>query len=83
MKCESSTGTHVAAPGCASAGASRAREVATQFEALLFESALKPLSDSLGFYGEIVTGEMATAIARRSGGALEAALERAVARDGA
>jgi hypothetical protein len=83
MKCGSSTETHLPALGGATTGASRARDVATQFETLLFQSALKPLADSLGFYGEIVTGEMAAAIARRSGGALEAALERALAKDGA
>jgi len=37
-----------------------------QFEALLFASALKPLADSLGFYGEIVTGALAAGIARSS-----------------
>jgi hypothetical protein len=54
--------THVVAPG----PRRDEREVAVQFEALLFASALKPLADSLGFYGEIVTGALAAGIARSS-----------------
>jgi len=39
-------------------------EIAAQFQALLLQSALKPLADSLGFYGEILTGSLAAGIAR-------------------
>jgi hypothetical protein len=41
----------------------REGSIVAQFEALLFESALKPLAASLGFYGEIVTGSLAAGIA--------------------
>lgn len=39
-------------------------EIAAQFQALLLQSALKPLADSLGFYGEVLTGSLAAGIAR-------------------
>jgi hypothetical protein len=40
-----------------------ARAVAAQFEALLATFALAPVAKSLGFYGDIVTGAVARAIA--------------------
>jgi hypothetical protein len=58
-----------------------AKAVAAQFEALLFASALRPLATALGFYGEIVTGELAASIARRSHDGLAVALERSLRRD--
>jgi hypothetical protein len=42
---------------------SQARVAAAGFEALLFEAALKPLSKSLGFFGDIAAGAMARTIA--------------------
>jgi hypothetical protein len=64
---------------------SGAREVAAQFEALLFREAFAPLSKAMGFYGDIVTGVVAQAMVRGAGAALTAPLERAIegiARDG-
>jgi hypothetical protein len=63
MRCSESP-TPLAAPEAAPPAASRERPIVAQFEALLFESALKPLAASLGFYGEIVTGSLAAGIAR-------------------
>jgi hypothetical protein len=58
-----------------------ANALARQFEAMLFADALRPLATALGFYGEIVTGELAASIARRSHDGLADALERSLRRD--
>jgi len=47
----------------AAAGAGDARAVAAQFEALLVSFALAPVAKSLGFYGDVVTGAVARAVA--------------------
>ncbi|HTV74142.1 MAG TPA: hypothetical protein VME66_10585 [Candidatus Acidoferrales bacterium] len=49
---------------------SDARQAALAFEALLFAQALKPLSQSLGFFGDAATGACAQAIARDTHGGL-------------
>ncbi len=41
------------------------REVAAQFEALLMKSVFAPVARALGFYGDLVVGEVATAVARQ------------------
>jgi hypothetical protein len=42
----------------------RAPEVSVEFEALLWQTALAPLSRALGFCGDVVTGEAARTLAR-------------------
>jgi hypothetical protein len=74
--CATRAGTNALVPPA------QTRAAATQFEALLFESALRPLADALGFYGGIVTGALAEGIAQRSHGAVESAVERALAGPG-
>lgn len=44
---------------------SSAPEAAVAFEALLFAQMLKPLSQSLGFYGDVALDACADSIARR------------------
>jgi|HubBroStandDraft_6_1064221.scaffolds.fasta_scaffold2419897_2 hypothetical protein len=55
------------------------REVAVRFEALLFESALKPLAGALGFFGEVALNATAVAMARAGHDPLQRLLERALA----
>jgi hypothetical protein len=57
---------------------SGAREVAAQFEALLFREAFAPLSKAMGFYGDIVAGVVAQAMVRGAGAGLTAPLERVI-----
>ena len=52
-----------------------ARAAAAGFEALLFEQALKPLSRSLGFFGDVAAGELARAIAANDRGGFAGRLE--------
>ncbi len=56
----------------------RAREVASQFNALLIDVAFKPLATAMGFYGELVVGSASQAIARQERGGLTDRLERAI-----
>ncbi len=46
--------------------AARGREAAAQFEGLLFASALEPLSRAAGMLGDVLTGAVATEVARAS-----------------
>jgi uncharacterized protein YejL (UPF0352 family) len=55
-----------------SAQSGDARAVAAQFEALLANFALAPVARSLGFYGDIVTGAVARAVAAESNDGLAA-----------
>ncbi len=50
--------------------ASRSRDVAATFEALLMKSAFGPVSRALGFYGDLVVGEVAQTVARGEHGGL-------------
>lgn len=56
----------------------RARDLAAQFNALLIDVAFKPLASAMGFYGELVVGTAAQAIAREERGGLTDRLERAI-----
>ena len=56
----------------------RAREVASQFNALLIGVAFKPLASAMGFYGELVVASAAQSIAREERGGLSDRLERAI-----
>ena len=56
-------------------GPDSARAAAAGFEALLFEQALKPLSRSLGFFGDVAAGELARAIAANDRGGFAGRLE--------
>jgi hypothetical protein len=70
MKCCASQTTSTANPAPAPQPARDAREAAVAFEALLFQATLKPLSDSLGFFGDAATGACAQAIARETHGGI-------------
>ena len=52
------------------------RQAAQAFAALLYQSVFAPLGRSLGFYGELVTAQAASAVAATNGDALSATLER-------
>ncbi len=54
------------------------REVAAQFDALLLASALKPVAAALGFYGELVVGNVTQSVARAEHGGLTDRLESAI-----
>ena len=56
----------------------RAREVAADFNALLIDAAFKPLASALGFYGDLVVGTAARAIARAERGGFTDRLERTI-----
>ena len=61
------------------------RDVAAQFEALLFKEAFAPLSKAMGFYGDAVVTAAAQAMMRSAGNGLTGPLEAAMssaARDG-
>jgi hypothetical protein len=72
MKCCASQtiSTVKPAPAPAPPPARDAREAAVAFEALLFQETLKPLSKSLGFFGDAATGACAQAIAREAHGGI-------------
>ncbi len=58
--------------------ASRAREVAAAFNALLVAEAFKPLAKAIGFYGDTVVGLVAETMARGERGGMTDRLERAI-----
>ncbi len=58
---------------------SRAREIASQFNALMMAAAFKPLASALGFYGDLVVGVATQATTRSERGGLTDALERSIA----
>ena len=64
---------------CTADNTARVREAAAQFEAVLFAAALAPLAKSLGFFGDVATGQVALSLARRDG-ALAATIERLLQR---
>jgi hypothetical protein len=66
-------------PSLAGSKEVRTHEVAVRFEALLFESALKPLAGALGFFGEVALNATAVAMARAGHDPLQRLLERALA----
>jgi hypothetical protein len=74
MKCCASQTTSTAEPAAAPQPTRDAREAAVAFEALLFQEALKPLSQSLGFFGDAATGACAQALARETHGGIVARL---------
>ncbi len=55
-----------------------AREAAAQFAGLLFESAMRPLATTLGFYGDVVVASVAQSLARGERGGLTDCLARAL-----
>jgi hypothetical protein len=55
-----------------------AREAAAQFAGLLLESALRPLAETLGFYGDAVVASVARSLAERERGGLTDGLTRAL-----
>ncbi len=73
--CGSQTISTVPNPNITPAGA---REVASQFNALLIGVAFKPLVAAMGFYGELVVAGASQAIARAERGGLTDRLERAI-----
>jgi len=48
----------------------QSHEVAAQFAAILTKAAFTPLAGALGFYGDLVVGEVAQTLARREHGGL-------------
>ncbi len=56
----------------------RARDVAAQFEGLLFAQALAPLAKTCGFLGDTVIASVATDLARHDGGPLASTLTRSI-----
>jgi hypothetical protein len=61
------------------------REMAAQFEAILFKEAFAPLAKAMGFYGDAVVTAAAQAMTRSAGGLTDpitSAID-AAARDGA
>ncbi len=58
------------------------RAVAVQCAALLFAQALKPLTTSLGFYGDVVVSLAAQSAARAETAGLTRLFERALATSG-
>ncbi len=50
--------------------AEQRRDVAAQFAAILTKAAFTPLAGALGFYGELVVGEVAQTLARWERGGL-------------
>jgi hypothetical protein len=67
MKCCAPQTTSTANPA---AVPQPARDAAVAFEALLFQEALKPLSQSLGFFGDAATGACAQSLAREAHGGI-------------
>ncbi|GAC1299975.1 MAG: hypothetical protein NVSMB19_05580 [Vulcanimicrobiaceae bacterium] len=65
--------------GSGAAVPSRAREVAAAFNALLLAEAFKPLTKTMGFYGDTVVGIVARTMARDERGGLTDRLESALA----
>lgn len=63
----------------AAAAGTRSAEAAAQFEGLLFASALEPLSKEIGMLGDVLTGAVATSVARATHddfyGRLQAAID--------
>jgi hypothetical protein len=55
-----------------------AHRVAAGFEALLFESVLRPLAKPLGFFGEVALGALAGAAADQAHDALRERIEAIV-----
>jgi hypothetical protein len=76
MKCCASQTTSTANPVPPPQPPHDARDAAVAFEALLFQAALKPLSESLGFFGDAATGACAQAIARETHGGIVDRLTR-------
>jgi hypothetical protein len=72
---------------CGSQTTFTAREVAVQFEALLFKEAFAPLAKAMGFYGAAVVAAAAQWMTRDASaglsGPLEAAIESAARNDAA
>ncbi len=81
MRCNASPTTSIAARdvGLLAAEATPRKlarhEAATRFAALLFGAALKPMSASLGFFGDVALDATALALARRER-ALSSTFER-------
>jgi hypothetical protein len=63
---------------CGSQTTSTAREVAAQFEALLFKDAFAPLAKAMGFYGDAVVAAAVQSMTRGAGMSLSAPLEAAI-----
>ncbi len=76
MKCCASPTTSIV-PNPAS-DATRSREAAAQFAALLMNVAFKPLASAMGFYGDLVVGTASQAVARAERGGLTDRLELAI-----
>jgi hypothetical protein len=70
MRCCASSTTSNAKPLTAVQPSHDGRQAAIAFEALLFQETLKPLSQSLGFFGDAATGACAQALARDLHGGL-------------
>ena len=76
MRCCASPTTSSADPPSSFAPTDGAHDAAITFETLLFGQTLKPLADSLGFYGDVVTGACAQSVARSLSGDLTDRLAR-------
>jgi hypothetical protein len=59
--------------------AQQRRDVAAQFAAILTKAAFMPLTGALGFYGDLVIGEVAQTLARKERGGLTDDLMRIMA----
>ncbi len=54
------------------------RDVAAQFAAILTKAAFRPLAGALGFYGDLVVGQVAQTLARKEHGGLTDDLFRVI-----
>jgi hypothetical protein len=78
MKCCASPTISTVHNATSGPSSSRAREAASQFNALLLGAAFKPLATALGFYGELVVSSASQAVARAERGGLTDRLERLI-----
>ncbi len=79
MRCSASPTTCIAPKtGIAERAAvgSRAKEAASQFEAMLFSKALAPVAKAMGFYGDLVVAAATHAMTARCDDAFARALVR-------
>ena len=84
MRSAPSTAAASRAPGGAAPPiAQRARDAATQFEALLLAQAFAPLAKAIGFYGDTVVASATRAMASAERGGLADRLASMVAASGA
>jgi hypothetical protein len=63
---------------CGSQTTFTAREVAVQFETLLFKEAFAPLAKALGFSGDAVVAAVVQSMTRGAGAGLSGPLETAI-----